>query len=116
MGKRFVNNKAPDKQKGDYCPSFILIQNRHDFHLYCQHMESQGKVSYKTQSHFYSAEWPYLFTSSQESLDLLQVKFSDDTRILRYIRSTYLLLDSIPYMPNISKADKTQEHKDSFCE
>lgn len=116
MGKRFVNNKAPDKQKGDYCPSFILIQNRHDFHLYCQHMESQEKVSYKTQSHFYSAEWPYLFTSSQESLDLLQVKFSDDTRILRYIRSTYLLLDSIPYMPNISKADKTQEHKDSFCE
>lgn len=79
-------------------------------------MESQEKVSYKTQSHFYSAEWPYLFTSSQESLDLLQVKFSDDTRILRYIRSTYLLLDSIPYMPNISKADKTQEHKDSFCE
>ena len=44
MGKRFVNNKAPDKQKGDYCKSFILIQKTHDFHLYCQHMESQEKV------------------------------------------------------------------------
>ena len=44
MGKRCVNNKAPDKQKGDYCPSFILIQKRHDFHLHCQHMESQEKI------------------------------------------------------------------------
>ena len=44
VGKRCVNNKAPDKQKGDYCPSFILIQKRHDFHLHCQHMESQEKI------------------------------------------------------------------------
>lgn len=41
-------------------------------------------------------------------------EFSDDTLILRYIRSTHLLLDSIPYIPNISKADKTQNGRTAF--